>query len=389
MTGASVYIVEDEALIGMELADRLATLGYRVLGTAPDAEEALQALARRRPELVLADINLGPGLSGIDLADRLRRLYADLPVVFLSAWSDRAILDAATAVEPAGYLIKPFDERELHATLQVALYRAQAERERRVAAAEREELELRLADARHEASLYRMAAGVAQSFGNSLGTLVAQLGLARLDAGDPARLSDSLAEAEATIAAAGRHVDLLRRYAGGWRPQRRRVDLGELCRQAATDSRVADADDASLVLVTESLGPFALGDAELLRTAVIELLRNASEALPDGRGEVELWAHVLAPDALEAWRWHPADWEPAGRRFAAITVFDTGEGIADIDQERIFEPFYSTRGLGRGLGLAVVVAAVRAAGGAVAVQSSPGQGAAVRMTLPIEDGGEA
>ncbi|RME22874.1 MAG: hybrid sensor histidine kinase/response regulator [Deltaproteobacteria bacterium] len=385
----SVYIVEDEVLVGMELSERLHALGYRVLGRATGGDEAMGALQRLRPDLVIADIHLGTEPSGIALAEHLRRRDPAVPVVFLSARSDCATLDAARRVAPAGLLVQPWDERALHATLQVALARAAIERQREAAAADRLERELRRAAARHEASLYRMAAGMAQAFSNLLGVALAQIGLARHALDDPARLTRSLTEAEATIATAGRHLEFLRRYAGGGRPSLRRLDLGELCRRAAGDAHALLPAGARLAVVTDSFGPLVVGDPEMLAMAVGELLRNAGEALPEGGGEIELWAQEVTAGEVAALRWWPTDWRAGSGRFAAITVFDTGEGIADSDRPLVFEPFYSTRALGRGLGLAVVVAAARAAGGAVAVQSSPGSGTALRMVLPIDAGGDA
>jgi PAS domain S-box-containing protein len=126
LTLARVFIVEDEALIAMELSDRLTSLGYTVTGTASRGEEALQSLALARPDLVLMDIHLAGALDGIQTAARLRE-RADIPVIFLSAYSDAELLGQAGKVEPFGYLVKPFDERELHATIQMALYKHRME----------------------------------------------------------------------------------------------------------------------------------------------------------------------------------------------------------------------------------------------------------------------
>lgn len=124
MNCSSVYIVEDEALIAMEISDRLSHLGYQVVGRAARGEKALEEIPRLKPDLVLMDISLAGELSGIDTANRLRPLV-DVPVVFLTAFSDAETLQRAVGAEPFGYLVKPFEERELHATIQAALYRHQ------------------------------------------------------------------------------------------------------------------------------------------------------------------------------------------------------------------------------------------------------------------------
>lgn len=117
-----IYIVEDEALVALELQDRLSRLGYTVCGTAARGEEAVQAVPALAPGLVLMDIKLAGDLDGVDTARRVRE-RADVPVVVLTAYADDELLRRISEIEPFGYLVKPFAERELHATIQAALYR--------------------------------------------------------------------------------------------------------------------------------------------------------------------------------------------------------------------------------------------------------------------------
>ncbi|MCX5723594.1 MAG: PAS domain S-box protein [Nitrospirae bacterium] len=119
MSTTRIYIVEDDALIAMELIDRLTRLGYEVCGKAARGEQALEEILRISPDLVLMDIRLAGELTGIDTAARLRRLL-NVPIVFLSAFSDSQLLKEALGTEPFGYLIKPFEERELQTTIQAA-----------------------------------------------------------------------------------------------------------------------------------------------------------------------------------------------------------------------------------------------------------------------------
>ena len=127
MDTTRIYIVEDEALIVMELVDRLTRLGYQVCGKAARGEQALEEIPRTNPDIVLMDICLAGELNGIDTAVRLRQLL-DVPVVFLSAFSDARLVEDAVGSGAFGYLLKPFEERELHATLQAALAKHRLER---------------------------------------------------------------------------------------------------------------------------------------------------------------------------------------------------------------------------------------------------------------------
>ena len=122
-----VFIVEDEALIAMEVQDRLSALGYLVCGLASRGEQALEAITARTPDVVLMDVRLAGTLTGIETAERLRD-HLDVPVIFLSAYSDSELLRRAGQVLPFGYLVKPFEERELHATIQMAIYKHRMER---------------------------------------------------------------------------------------------------------------------------------------------------------------------------------------------------------------------------------------------------------------------
>jgi PAS domain S-box-containing protein len=133
-----VYVVEGEALIAMELADQLARLGYQVCGVAAAGEQALPEILIAMPDLVLMDIRLAGKLTGVEVAAQLR-VRADIAVVFLTAYSDPELLRAAGETEPHGFLVKPFDERSLHATIEMALYTQRMERALRLANAQLEE----------------------------------------------------------------------------------------------------------------------------------------------------------------------------------------------------------------------------------------------------------
>lgn len=123
----TIFIVEDETLIAMEIRDRLTRLGYTVLGIAARGEEALEQMTTCPPDVALMDVRLAGTMNGIETAARLRET-TDIAVIFLTAYSDAQLIKQAGETEPYGYLVKPFEERELHATIQMALYRRRMER---------------------------------------------------------------------------------------------------------------------------------------------------------------------------------------------------------------------------------------------------------------------
>lgn len=123
-----ILIVEDEAITALDLKRELIALGYEVAGTAANATDAVSAATRLKPDLVLMDIRLDGSVDGITAASAIRG-NDDLPVVFLTAHADEATLDRALTAAPFGYVLKPFQVRELKVSIEVALYKHARETE--------------------------------------------------------------------------------------------------------------------------------------------------------------------------------------------------------------------------------------------------------------------
>jgi signal transduction histidine kinase len=117
-----ILIVEDERIVARDLQVRLTNLGYSINGTASSKQEALTAARQNRPDLVLMDIRLNGVPEGIDAARELRSNF-NLPVIYLTGHSDNATLSQARTTEPFGYILKPFENRELVAAIETAVYK--------------------------------------------------------------------------------------------------------------------------------------------------------------------------------------------------------------------------------------------------------------------------
>lgn len=124
---AQILIVEDEVLIALGIQKKLEKFGYFVTGIASSGEAALAKAIELRPDLVLMDIVIQGRLDGIEAAKRIQEQF-DTPVVYLTAYSDQEHLHRAKTTEPFGYLLKPFNDRELEITLELAFSKAQAQR---------------------------------------------------------------------------------------------------------------------------------------------------------------------------------------------------------------------------------------------------------------------
>ncbi len=122
-----ILIVEDEPVIATALKQRLVALGYEVCGMALAGEEAIELAGRTSPDLVLMDIRLEGDMEGTDAAASIRSSFK-VPIVFVTAHADEEILQKAKQSDPFGYLVKPYSRRELRTTIEVALYKARAEK---------------------------------------------------------------------------------------------------------------------------------------------------------------------------------------------------------------------------------------------------------------------
>src|SRR5581483_10575707 len=130
MSDTRIMIVEDERIVAKDLQFRLEGLGYQVAAMASDGQDAIRQAKTARPDLVLMDIRIEGEMDGIQTAEVIRNDF-DLPVVFLTAYADEATLSRAKITEPFGYILKPFEERELQSTIEIALYRHKAEQKLR------------------------------------------------------------------------------------------------------------------------------------------------------------------------------------------------------------------------------------------------------------------
>lgn len=122
MTAEGILIVEDDGILAASLEDTLSDMGYRILAAVATGEDAVALAEKSRPQLILMDIELAGELSGIQAAETIRT-FSDIPIVFLTGYSQEPLIRQAKFTAPAGYLIKPVPAPELQATIEMALYR--------------------------------------------------------------------------------------------------------------------------------------------------------------------------------------------------------------------------------------------------------------------------
>ncbi len=126
MSTARILVVEDEAIVARDISMQLARAGYERVGVTARGEDAITLVGELKPDLVLMDIVLAGEMDGIVAATRIRELYTT-PVVFITAFADSAVLHRAQAAEAFGYIVKPFEERELQPAIEIALHKHRTE----------------------------------------------------------------------------------------------------------------------------------------------------------------------------------------------------------------------------------------------------------------------
>jgi len=123
-----ILIVEDERIVAEDIKASLHNLGYIVSGLVPSGEEAILSVGKVPPDIILMDIMLRGPLTGIETAEKLRADY-NIPIIYLTAYADSNTLDSAKRTEPFGYILKPFSDKELQSTIEMALYKYSLELE--------------------------------------------------------------------------------------------------------------------------------------------------------------------------------------------------------------------------------------------------------------------
>jgi len=497
MDKGRVLIVEDETLIAMELKDRLERNHYTVCGVVARGEDAIGRIDQFDPDVVLMDVHLAGKLDGIETAKQLRT-KRDIPVIYLTAYSDSWLIEQAVKTEPYGYLVKPFEERELRATIDLAIYKHMMEQrvrdnERRLSAlfnqsavgiaeinirtgrfvrvnrqyreiagygpdamsmtdsqfttnpadqikeqellqslhegkidsvamekccvipdgglrwihqtlsplwqadeeptscvvvihdvTQRKSAEAALTQTQKLESLSTLAAGLAHDFNNLLQTI---LGLSNVAGGllSPTHEARrSLQHIEKTVDAAARLVRQLTAYAGVRRFVPTSIEVHALVRKTLGSVKALVSPSVNLIVNEPGDQVFTQVDSGQIQEAIVNLLQNAVESIGTQGGDVKITSSALLLTEQDMPIWSATGLLPTPGRYAMIQIQDSGCGIPSESINKVFDPFYTTKFLGRGLGLSAVMGIIRKHHGGIYLDSTLGIGTTVSIILPAD-----
>ena len=232
-------------------------------------------------------------------------------------------------------------------------------------------------------SLSRMAGAIAHHFNNQLAVVMGNLeqAMGGLPRGEGS--FENLTEAMQSARKASKLSGMMLTYLGQTPGKREPLNLSDAFRKSLPMLREAMPKEVILNTDLPTPGPTISADGNQVQQVTANLVTNAWEAMGDSRGAIRLTVKTVSQSDISAAHNFPIDWKPQENAYACIEVVDPGCGIAGKDIEKIFDPFFSSKFTGRGLGLAVVLGIMKSHGGAVTVESEPGRGSTFRVFFPI------
>jgi PAS domain S-box-containing protein len=489
MSKIKILVVEDEVIVAQDLKNSLEKLGYEVSAVAASGEEGVARALALSPDLVLMDIMLKGDMDGIEAAARIRK-EIDLPVIYLTAYADEDTLKRAKITTPLGYILKPFDERELHTVIEIGLYKHKMDMELKRSkewlvtvlksigdaviatdnkgrvtfmnpvaenlagwsqkdasgrhlskifniineqthavaenpvnkvletglevdladnailisqdgltrpidysaapvkdekgnvsgvvlvfsdATERRRIEQERLKTQKIESLGILAGGIAHDFNNILTSILGNITLSKiyLDKNDKAYSKIEAAE-KASLQAKDLPQQLLT-FARGGAPIKEIVSIRKIIDESASFA-LSGSNVKCDCTIPDDLRPLK-ADAGQLSRVIANLVINADQAMPRG-GTIKITAENIDIDNKSGTSIKPG-------QYVKINVKDMGPGIPDEYLAKIFDPYFTTKQAGSGLGLATVFSIIKRHNGYVFVESVIGKGTTFAIYLPV------
>ncbi|UKO98206.1 hybrid sensor histidine kinase/response regulator [Nostoc sp. UHCC 0870] len=369
MNPIRILIVEDEQLVADDLRETLEYLGYIVCDLVASGEEAIFKAEQLQPDLVLMDIRLEGEIDGIEASFEIQSRF-HLPVVYLTANADRVTLERAKASHPFGYILKPFDERILGTTIEIAISRHQAEIEvkkalfaaknnQEIAESQNQKtsqnLYITVHEFRNPLTTIKLSAEMLKAYGDQMSEQRKQNHINRIESA-----TDSLNNLLENILTLGRSES--QNLVFNPKP----IDIVTFCEEIVESLQISVKEQYKINFSVDGNSRIACLDEQLMWHLLNNLLANAIKYSPVG-SKVFLKL-IWAENSL------------------CFQVTDEGIGIPPESQSHLFEPFQRATNVGSipgtGLGLAIVKRSTELHGGTIYFDSALGKGTTFTVKLP-------
>ena len=255
--------------------------------------------------------------------------------------------------------------------------------ERKLAETEKARLEVLNRQLQKAESLGRMAGAIAHHFNNQLHVVMGNLEMAMNGLSPGENPVENLVGAMQAARKASDVSRLMLTYLGQTPGKHEYIDLSEACRRSLPLIQAAAPKGTQLKADFPASGPVIRANASQILQILTNLVTNAWESADENRRSIGLTVKTVYQSDILSLKRFPVDWQPLDPAYACLEVADAGCGITEKDFEKIFDPFFSTKFTGRGLGLPVVLGIVRAHHGAVTVESEPDRGSIFRVFFPV------
>jgi signal transduction histidine kinase len=359
----TILIVEDELLIAKNLSYKLEKLGYEVAGIVSSGHDAIERANELKPDLILMDIVIKGEIDGIETAAKIHQKL-DIPVIYTTAYADEETLHRAEETGSYGYVLKPFKERELHASIKIALSQHKAKVKMQ------QLIELAAATSENKSRYISMAY---HDLNTPLTTI--QLSAEMLEdsevesrGGNNAKSIDRIKKAVSSMNQLLEQILMLSKAESGKLPlTKKSLNAVNLCKSILEEIQPIATKRHRLTFSTKTEKLSAHLDEKLLHHLLINLLSNAIKYSPNG-GTVSLELSCENEQII-------------------FCVRDEGIGIPEEYLEKLFQQFERGANVGNikgtGLGLCIVKYIVDLHGGKISVESEVDRGTAFFVKIPL------
>jgi signal transduction histidine kinase len=359
----NILIVEDELLIAKNLSHKLESLGYQIVGIVSCGADAIQRAGEMKPDLILMDIVIKGDMDGIETAVIINQKF-DIPIIYTTAYADDETLQRAENTGSYGYLLKPFKQRELHATIKIALSKHQE------AVKMQKLIALAAAKSENRSRFFSMAYHDLNTPLTTIQLSAEMLEDSELQSGSGAINKNVARIKKAVSNMSGLLEDILmlsKAEYGKISLNLNPINATDFCTSILEELQPIVTEKHLITFRTHTDPVQAYLDPKLLHHLLTNLLSNAIKYSPNG-------GHVSLELSCE-------------NQQIIFCVRDEGIGITAEDREKLFQQFERGANVGKikgsGLGLCIVKHIVDLHGGTISVESAIGKGSTFIVTLPF------